>query len=439
MTGVVQDLVIVGRDAPVWLAACVMQSALGPAGLRVTVVELPDALGAADVYATLPRWNRCTPGCASRRRASFRQHAVLSRSANASTIRPDRRRVFHAYGSTGARIDNTEFLPNWIKARHYGLPVAFEDFCLTAAAARHGRMLVPDAEIERYGFTDYAYHLPAIPYAAWLRQLGAASRRRAARTTGVRVLMTPNGFDIGGVTSMTAGASWAIFFIDATGAKSLLLAGRLGVARESWRDSFHRGSHPCRTRSAGPVPAHLCRRTRRRERLARAASEPGLHACRPRILERTPTIAPSRTRNASRSSNCRASKFALTIRAAVSSPGSATALALARPPARSTRFMVSTCRPCSQGWFDLLPLFPVDADYAVERDEYNKNLQSAFDASAISSRLTTCSTVMAARSGSGRGLRPSAVTSCAGSGYSGRAAKSFITRMNPFQSMTGRH
>ena len=92
---------------------------------------------------------------------------------------------FHAYGSTGARIDNTEFLPNWIKARHYGLPVAFEDFCLTAAAARHGRMLVPDAEIERYGFTDYGYHLPAIPYAAWLRQL--ALRRGVVRheITGV--------------------------------------------------------------------------------------------------------------------------------------------------------------------------------------------------------------------------------------------------------------
>jgi tryptophan halogenase len=69
MKGAVQDLVIVGRDAPVWLAACVMQSALGPAGLRVTVVELPDALGAADVYATLPRSSRCTPGCASRKRA----------------------------------------------------------------------------------------------------------------------------------------------------------------------------------------------------------------------------------------------------------------------------------------------------------------------------------------------------------------------------------
>ena len=54
MNAPIQNLVVVGRDAPVWLAACVMQTALGPAGLRVSVVELPDALGAADAFATLP-------------------------------------------------------------------------------------------------------------------------------------------------------------------------------------------------------------------------------------------------------------------------------------------------------------------------------------------------------------------------------------------------
>ena len=34
MTDAIKDLVIAGRDAPLWLAASVMQSALGPSGLR---------------------------------------------------------------------------------------------------------------------------------------------------------------------------------------------------------------------------------------------------------------------------------------------------------------------------------------------------------------------------------------------------------------------
>ena len=41
MNGAVKRLVIVGRDAPAWLSACVMQYALAPAGVNVCVVELP--------------------------------------------------------------------------------------------------------------------------------------------------------------------------------------------------------------------------------------------------------------------------------------------------------------------------------------------------------------------------------------------------------------
>ncbi len=239
MNGAVQDLVIVGRDAPVWLAACVMQSALGPAGLRVTVVELPDALGAADVYATLPALEPLHA------RLRIEEARLISATRGAFTLGKrfqdttgQAAAFFHAYGSTGARIDNTEFLPNWIKARHYGLPVAFEDFCLTAAAATHGRMLLPDAEIERHGFTDYGYHLPAIPYAAWLRQLALHRGVVRHESQELEVLMTPGGSDIAGVRLDDGRRVMGDFFIDATGAGSLLLAGRLAVARESWRDSF---------------------------------------------------------------------------------------------------------------------------------------------------------------------------------------------------------
>jgi tryptophan halogenase len=290
MNGAVRELVVVGRDAPVWLAACVMQSALGPAGLRVTVVELPDATRPADVYATLPALEPLHA------RLRIEEARLIAATRGAFTLGKRFQDTtgaapafFHAYGSTGARIDNTEFLPNWIKARHYGLPVAFEDFCLTAAAAKHGRMLVPDAEVERFGFTDYGYHLPAIPYAAWLRQLAVHRGTVRHETKAIEVLMTTGGSDIAGLLLEDGRRVMGDFFIDATGAGALLLAGKLEVARESWRDAFPCG--PCgsrlgRTRSAGAVPTHLRGRACRRERLACAAAEPGLHACRPCLVER---------------------------------------------------------------------------------------------------------------------------------------------------------
>ncbi|HET9448953.1 MAG TPA: tryptophan 7-halogenase, partial [Steroidobacteraceae bacterium] len=52
--GIVNEVILVGRDAPVWLAACVLQQALAPGGVKITVVELQSRLHAADVYATLP-------------------------------------------------------------------------------------------------------------------------------------------------------------------------------------------------------------------------------------------------------------------------------------------------------------------------------------------------------------------------------------------------
>ncbi len=50
-----------------------------------------------------------------------------------------------------------------------------------------------------------------------------------------------------------------------------------------------------------------------------------------------------------------------------------------RRPACSIRCTFSTCTPCRSGLVHLLPLFPVQADFSVERDEYNKNVRAAFE------------------------------------------------------------
>ena len=121
MNGAVQDLVVVGRDAPVWLAACVMQSALKPAGLRVTVVELPDTLGAADIYATLPaleplhaRLRIEEARLISATRGAFtlgkRFHDTTGQAAAFSTRMAPRARVSTIPSScrTGSRRDTTD-------------------------------------------------------------------------------------------------------------------------------------------------------------------------------------------------------------------------------------------------------------------------------------------------------------------------------------------
>src|SRR5688572_28678744 len=234
---VVRHVVIVGRDAPVWLSACTLQMALAPAGVQVTVVELPPLTHPADVCISLPalealhtrlRINEARLVTATRAAFSLGRRFVDSAGKVPA--------FFHAHGSNGSRLDRKEFLPQWLHARRLGLETRFEDFSLTATAARHGRMLLPDAAIDGFGFTDYGYHLPAIPYGAVLRQIALQRgvRQHAARGLepqldergNIRALMVDGGRRVAGD-----------FFVDGTGSDALLMAA-MDVARESWRDRF---------------------------------------------------------------------------------------------------------------------------------------------------------------------------------------------------------
>src|SRR5262249_53441198 len=94
---------------------------------------------------------------------------------------------FHPYGSVGAPIGHLPFVQYWLKARQFGLNVAFEEFSLTAAAAKSGRMLVPDRETSAFARTDYGYHLPALPYCQYLKTLAARRGVKLHQTASVRV------------------------------------------------------------------------------------------------------------------------------------------------------------------------------------------------------------------------------------------------------------
>jgi len=376
----IRELVIVGRDAPAWLAACVMQEALGASGLRVTVVELAPAVDTADVYATLPALESL--------HARLRIDETRLIADTRGTFTLGRRFVdatgtsapfFHAFGSTGARIDGAEFLPHWIKARHLGLPVAFEDFCITATAARYGRLLLPDADIERHGFTDYGYHLPAIPYGEWLKRL--ALRRGVAVHHARDVGVTRTNAGIAGLELDGGRRVTGDFFIDASGESSLLLGRALGVARDSWRESFpvDRVLFAHGAPFATP-PIHGEVRAGESGWLALHASQVCTH-----VLHAYSSDIPldAALENAARLAGLELHDAQMRT----------------RDPGRRVLAWQDNCvglgdaacvfdplhgldlQAVQLGLVHLLPLFPVTADYAIERDEYNKNVRSAFERS----------------------------------------------------------
>jgi len=371
-----REIVIVGRDAPVWLSACVMQYALGPAGVTVTVVELPPLAQPADVCVTLPALEPLHTRMRideDRLIAATRGAFSLGRHYVDSTGRAPP--FFHAHGSNGSRIDEKEFLPHWLLARRQGLAAPFEEFSLTAAAARAGRMLLPDAAIDRFGFTDYAYHLPAIPYAAWLRQLALRRGVRHHWSSTVDVRLDTEG----AIAELLLEGERRItgdLFLDATGSEALL-ANALGVGRESWHGAFPADRvMVAHSAPVSPVPIYSEIRAHARGWVALAASQVCIHVQQAWCSDDAPTPRD------------------LAAAAGIPLQG---VVVRERHPGRRLHAWEKNCvaigdaacvfdplhfldlHAVQAGLVHLLPLFPVQRDFSVERDEYNKNVRSAFE------------------------------------------------------------
>lgn len=74
----------------------------------------------------------------------------------------------HAYGDAGSPFASLPFLQHWTRARHAGLRVALEEFCLAAVAAKQGRVGSPRDPAMPQAVKS-GRHLDAHGYAAVLR------------------------------------------------------------------------------------------------------------------------------------------------------------------------------------------------------------------------------------------------------------------------------
>jgi tryptophan halogenase len=234
--GALTNVVIVGRDIDLWLSACVLKTALHRSGVSVTAIELPTHLHAADVYATQPALE------ALHNRLRIDEAELLSATRGVFSLGQNfvgiggQRSYFHAYGAYGSAIDYKAFFPHWLRARALGANASLEDFSLTAVAAKHGRMLIPDRATESYGRTDYAYHLPAVEYVRLLKRLAqqrGVSVHEAVTASGT---IDPLTGDVAAVILDGERRIGGQFFIDASGPEALLIGSTLGVSQESWRD-----------------------------------------------------------------------------------------------------------------------------------------------------------------------------------------------------------
>lgn len=228
----VEQVVIVGADAPAWMAAAAIERSLGSAGVRVRVIELPSLLQPVDTYSTLPALDgfHLRVGLEdSKVVTACRAIPVAGQrfSGWAGATPP----FLHGYDRppTDAKLDFTHF---WTKGRQEGLRSEFESFSLGAAAAKAGRVPVPvkDATLS----ATYGYNIDARAYSALLRHctLQRGVESKMATVTDVKI----EGERIAAVILADGERVEADLFIDASGPQAVLIGQLPGAEFESWRN-----------------------------------------------------------------------------------------------------------------------------------------------------------------------------------------------------------
>lgn len=226
MSAAPNSVVVVGRDAPLWLSAAVLSAALAPAGVTVTAVELPSRLTPASVHVTLPALEALHTLLGLDESALLRTvGGTFSLGGSFTDLTGQAPSFFHAHGAHGAPIDGRDFFAYWLKARGLGLNAEFADFSLTAAAARHGRFVMPDEETEVFGRTDYGYHLPALAYAGALKSLAVRRGVETHQALGAAVARA----ETGDVAALDLGEGRRV-----TGDLFIDLEGLIEGPREAW-------------------------------------------------------------------------------------------------------------------------------------------------------------------------------------------------------------
>jgi tryptophan halogenase len=234
VSGRVQTVAVVGRDAPVWLAAAAVQRALGRTGVTVRVVEQETRLADVDVYAAVP-------SIASMHRLLGLEERLVLQVCNAVPMVAQRFSnwakgappYFVAYDDEPPPGGDLPFTQYWAKGMLEGLRVGLEDFSLGTACARLNAVPVPPSELAPPS-ASYGYHLDAPRYAELAKQLalrlgaqGAPAGLRNVDVEGDRIA----GIDLADGTRIAAD-----LYIDASGPEARLIGNLGGAGFEPWSE-----------------------------------------------------------------------------------------------------------------------------------------------------------------------------------------------------------
>lgn len=230
----VRRVVIAGGGTAGWMTAASLAKLLGK-HLHITLVE-SDAIGTVGVgEATIPplltlhkllkineqEFMRAT-------RATFKLGIAFEHWRNLD------QHYIHSFGTTGQDCWAAGFQHFWLKGKQLGISRDYGEYCPELQAALQNRFAVQPSN-----GLNYAYHLDATAYAAFLRNI--AEQHGVTRLEGsiesVQLHSPTQAQQEGHIKSLTLASGEVIagdLFVDCTGFRALLMEKALHVGFDDW-------------------------------------------------------------------------------------------------------------------------------------------------------------------------------------------------------------
>ncbi len=225
----VRRVVIAGGGTAGWMVAACLSKTLGKL-LEITLVE-SDEIGTVGVgEATIPTlltFHNLLD--INEREFMAATSATFKLGIQFENWRDREQDYIHAFGLTGKDHWTAGFQHFWHKGRERQLASAYGDYCLELRAAQENRF----AHLPRAGM-NYAFHLDATRYAAYLRRLSEPWGVRRVEGKIGAVNLVPGTDHIRSLTLESGDSIEGDLFIDCTGFRGLLIGESLKVPFEDW-------------------------------------------------------------------------------------------------------------------------------------------------------------------------------------------------------------
>jgi tryptophan halogenase len=247
------EIVILGGGTAGWMAAAGLVSLIPPSRCKIRLVE-SDEIGIVGVgEATLPHIKNFNDSIGIDEAEMMRAtKATFKLGIDFVDWGFKGSRYVHPFGIHGGAEAGLGFHQQWLRSLDAGREWDLEEFSFACMLARDDRFDFPPEGKATVGSTfSYAYHFDASLYSQYLRRI--AEPRGVTRTEGkVRdVEQDPESGNIRALIMESGERIEGDFFIDCSGFRSLLLAGKLGAEWEDWSKWL-----PCDR--ALPVPTERC-------------------------------------------------------------------------------------------------------------------------------------------------------------------------------------